>query len=90
MKVVINKCFGGEFGLSDKAKKKLGELGVQYDPFDIDRNNPKLIRVIEELGEEADGSFALLKVVEIPDDVQWKITARDGIEQIEEVHRVWR
>ena len=85
MKIVINTCFGG-FGLSEKAKKR---LGIQYD-FDIDRNDPNLVKVVEELGGEANDRFAQLKVVDVPDDVQWIITDYDGIEQVEEVHRIWR
>ena len=32
---------------------------------------------------------AELKVVEIPDGVDYIITEYDGLEQIEETHRVW-
>lgn len=54
------------------------------------RTNPKLIRLMETKGSEwCSGSFAELKVVEIPDNVQWEIRDYNGIETIEEVHRSW-
>ena len=54
-----------------------------------DRTNPHLIGVIEEMGEEADGNFASLEVIEIPDDVSWYIDDYDGMETIRENHRSW-
>jgi hypothetical protein len=56
---------------------------------DIERNDPILIQVVEELGYEANNMFSKLEVVEIPDDVQWEIHDYDGMESVEEVHRSW-
>jgi len=56
MKIAINTCYGG-FSLSKKACKELG-LKSGYDS--IERNNPKLIEVIEKLGK--DGHQVLDKV----------------------------
>lgn len=87
MKVVINTCFGG-FGLSNRAfheyKNRTGK-----DPYDAERDDPVLVAIVEELGDEADGDCSKLKVVEIPDDVQYTIEEYDGIESIHEVHRSW-
>ena len=85
MKVVINRCYGG-FGLSEKAMKF---LGVDSRWPDIARNDLKLVKCVEKLGEEANGMYAELKVVEIPDDVNWEIGEYDGLEWVEEVHRRW-
>lgn len=86
MKVVINRCYGG-FGLSEKARKI---LNVEYDlEFERNRTSPSLIAVVEKLGDEANASFSKLKVVEIPDDVEWFIDDYDGIETIHEKHRIW-
>lgn len=85
MKVVINRCYGG-FGLSEKAMKFL-EVDSRWP--DIARNDPKLVECVEKLGEEANYIYAKLKVVEIPDDVNWKIGEYDGLEWVEEVHRRW-
>lgn len=56
---------------------------------DLERDDPVLIRVVEEMGEEANDRFAELEIVEIPDDVEWQIDDYDGYESIHEVHRSW-
>ena len=61
-----------------------------YKPFSDNRTDPLLVQVVEELGDEADGRCAELRVVEIPDNVEWEIDDYDGNESIEEVHRSWR
>lgn len=91
MKIVINTDYGG-FGLSKEAYKYLGLVwdGYGYE-FREDRANPKLIECVEKLGrEKASGEYACLKVVKIPDGVDWEIDDYDGIETIHEKHRVWR
>ena len=88
-KIVINCCWGG-YSLSEEAYKYL-ELewdGYGFE-FEDDRTNPDLVKCVEELGKKANGEHALLKVVEIPDDVKWYIHNYDGDETIEEVHRSW-
>ena len=55
----------------------------------LERTDADLVAVVEELGEEADGRFANLEVVEIPDDVNWEIDDYDGVETIHELHRSW-
>lgn len=54
-----------------------------------DRSDPVLIKVVEELGEKANGRCAELSVVEIPDGVDWEISEYDGMEYIAEKHRTW-
>ena len=56
---------------------------------DFERNDVILVQVVEELGEEANGFCANLKIVDIPDDVNWTIEEYDGIEWVSEVHRTW-
>ena len=90
MKIVINACYGG-FGLSKEALALFNERSgtVNTYEYDIERNNPILVEIVEQLGEAADGHFAELKVVEIPDDVQWQIEEYDGNEWVAEKHRKW-
>ncbi len=88
MKVVINVCYGG-FGLSEEAVGRLKELGCDKHKDDIDRSDPRLVQVVEELGELANGKHARLKIVKIPDDVKWWVEERDGWECVEEEHRTW-
>lgn len=90
MKIVINKCFGG-FGLSEKALEYYNELAntkVKYCN-DIPRNDPHLVQVIEELGELAGKWYSELKIVDVPDDVEWYIDEYDGLETIREASREW-
>ena len=90
MKIVINACYGG-FGLSKEALALFNERSgavVTYD-FNIVRNDPILIEIVEQLGEAAYGDFAKLKVVDIPDDIQWQIEEHAGKEWIAEKHTTW-
>ena len=56
---------------------------------DIPRNDPALVQVVEELGGAASGNFGDLKVVDIPDGVEYQIEEYDGLEHIAETHRTW-
>lgn len=90
MKIAINACYGG-FGLSEKAfdlYKEKAQNSISYDG-DINRADPILIEVIEFLGDEADTRFSQLKIVEIPDGVDWEIQEYDGFEHVAEKHRTW-
>lgn len=57
---------------------------------DIVRDDPDLVAVVEEMGVEANGRHAQLKVVEIPDGVTWHIEEYDGREWVSEAHQTWR
>ena len=61
-----------------------------WNPREIERNDPILVRVVEEMGEDADGKHSRLSIVEIPDDVEWQIEEYDGSEWVAEKHRTWR
>jgi hypothetical protein len=96
MKIVINACHGG-FSLSEQAQKLFCQYSMiewkdwqeDWSYYDIERNDQYLVRVIEELGDDANGRFAELKVVDIPDDVEWQIEEYDGLEHLAEKHRIW-
>ncbi len=55
----------------------------------IERNEPLLVQCVEELKERANGTFAKLKVVDVPDDIKWQIEEYDGMEWIAESHETW-
>lgn len=61
-----------------------------FSDMSIERTDPILIQVIKELGEEANGACAELKIVSIPNDIEWEIEDYDGLETIAEKHRTWR
>lgn len=63
------------------------QLSVYYN--DIPRDDPALVRVVEELGSKANDSCAELKIVEIPDGVDWEVAEYDGMEHIAQVHSTW-
>lgn len=84
MKIIINKSHGC-FGFSAEAIKLGSERGSNFDS----RTCPIMVRVVEELGTNASADYAELKVVEIPDGVNWEIKDYDGCEWIAEVHRTW-
>lgn len=90
MKIVINDCYGS-FGLSKEALALYNERAgtVVTHERDIGRNNPILVEIVEQLGNAANGDYAELKVVEIPDDIQWQIEENCGNEWIAEKHRTW-
>ena len=104
-KVVIAYC--GDFSLTQRAidwlrehsKKDYGidslYSAIERD-YDWQRNNktrhdPLLVRMVEELGEEASVPGNKLKIIEIPDDVEYTIESLnlEGNEYIAEKHRVW-
>jgi hypothetical protein len=91
-KIVINDCHGG-FGLTDAAleeyKSRKGITDENFFERVIPRDCPVLVAMIEEQGTAVNGDFADLKIVEIPDDVNWYIEEYDGLEHVAERHRTW-
>lgn len=79
-----------EMSQEDRAahNKKWSEQTL-YDR-DIPRDDPALVQVVEELGAAAHGRHADLRVVEIPDGVDYEIDEYDGSEHVAEKHRTWR
>lgn len=80
LKVVINRCYGG-FGLSKKAIALMKEYRKEYDYSTIERHDPVLVRVVEELGDEANGECSKLKVEEIT--FGYAINDYDGKETVD-------
>jgi len=97
IKVVYNACFGG-FGVSDKAIKRMAELGhkgatealekpysfggKKYYPLRVERHDPLLVQVVEELGDEASDNLARLKIATIDGD-RYRIDEYDGNESVQ-------
>lgn len=97
MKIVINSCFGG-FRLSAEGESAFRALnnGNSFDALcdalnwsNATRTNPILVKLIEENAELYGGRHSELKVVEVPDDVDWYLHDYDGREHIAEKHRTW-
>ena len=82
-----------EFEEAHKQDKKTGDYAKSnalcWSHYDLERNDPLLIQVVEEMGKNANNRFSELKIVEIPDDVAWHIQEYDGLEWVAENHRTW-
>lgn len=76
--------------LEDRKASNAAYARESIDDEGIARDDPALVRVVEELGAKANGEYAELRIVEIPDDVEWQIEEYDGSEHVAEVHRTWR
>ena len=84
-------CFTKDFGaeiaqdsISDEEWEK-----YMFDTKEIQRTDKDLIEVIKKLGEKANTMCSSLKIIEIPDDVDWVIEEYDGAEWVAERHRTW-
>ncbi len=73
------------------SKLKNGEFDNEFYFSErlLERDDPHLIATVEAIKEKANGSCAKLKIVEIPDDVEWEIDEYDGMEQVQEKCRKW-
>jgi hypothetical protein len=77
-KIVFNSCIGA-FGLSEAAWQRYVALGGNAaNQSAIERTDPFLIQVVEELGKDANGPSADLLVAEIPTGVKYRIDETDG------------
>lgn len=84
----INLVIDTKYSLPHYYKDSISNANYFHDA-DIPRNDPALVQVVEELGEKASDSFAKLRIVEIPDNVDWEINEYDGSEWVSEKHRIW-
>lgn len=75
--------------LEDRGRSNEAYRKVHLLPKEIRRDDADLIKVVKELGSSANGKFAKLQIVEIPDEVDWRIEQYDGFEHVAEVHRTW-
>ena len=74
--------FGMDYFLNRRGEKIIPPHGLR-------RDDPFLVEVVEALGENSWGDHAELKIVEVPDDVDWVIVENDGQEWVAERHRTW-
>lgn len=61
-----------------------------FSETDIPRNDPMLVKTVEDLKEAASGRLSSLKIVEIPDDIDFEIEECNGLEWVSEKRRTWR
>jgi len=84
VKVETDNNFGSDF-------YKNGVVSEEnyFLDHDIERSDPLLVETVLTLGEKANHWCSNLKIVTIPDDVDWEIHEYDGREHIAEKHRTW-
>lgn len=71
--------------------KPNGLSGRYWDCWtEENRTHPLVVGVVEALGSDANGKCAALKVIEIPDGVDYEIAQYYGSEHVAEKHRTWR
>lgn len=82
--ITFTKDFGDYIDLSDdNSEKYCLELRGNR------REDPVLIEVVEELGDSANGSFAKLVIVDIPDGMEYEIDDYDGVETLHQKVKKW-
>ena len=86
MQVVYNNQFGG-FGLSDEALSLLSERkGVKFDEYlasELPRHDPDLIKVVSELGSQANTNTSSLTIKGLSSPY-YKVIEKDGREEVVE------
>lgn len=69
--------------------KTMNSSSDYWSPRDIERDDPILVQVVEELGTSASGPHSNLGITEIPDGTSWEIEEYDGNEHVAETHQTW-
>lgn len=86
--IIFDRTLTPEQQFSDA--EHIRRMGRYWETWlDKQRTHPLLVRAVEELGKAANGNLASLKVVEIPDGTEWKISEYDGSEHVAEKHQTW-
>ena len=83
----FTKDFGENFCDADISDKELDQY--IFSDRNIERDDEDLVKVVEELKNNSNTICSNLKIVEIPEDVEWQIEEYDGNEWIAEKHRTW-
>ena len=81
-KIVYNTCFGG-FSISTAAWERYVELGGKAENgYHLERTDPILVQVVEELGENANSLFSELAIADVPAGTKYRIDEYDGNESV--------
>lgn len=80
---------GSELARAEPDKTDFSWMSGESYCDSIERDDPLLIQVFQEVGQAAAGHMCHLKLVEIPAEVHWHIAECDGLEWVAEDHRTW-
>ena len=97
MKIVINIDYGNfclsQLALDEFNKLKKTNKYTNKNIGKVARNDADLVTVIEQLGKKASGSILGcsldIRIITIPNGVEWEICDYDGIEYVREIARNW-
>jgi hypothetical protein len=78
-----------EMTLAERQAHNAAYSDTVFHDRELARDDPDLVAVVEELGNRADGRHAELKIVDIPNNVNWYIEEYDGREWVAERHQTW-
>jgi len=56
---------------------------MYFSDRNVERNDPVLVQVVEELGDAANGRCAKLRIAEVPAGTMYRIDEYDGFESVE-------
>jgi len=83
------KDAGDGFLVDETLEDVVQKDGVVYSYDEEERSDPHIIEAVEKLGKKANGRCSKLKIVEVPDGVDYTIEDHDGVEHVAERHRTW-
>ena len=78
---VFLKDFGDEFYYAQVNQVQFNDNVVYDSQVYKNRHDPRLIKAVEELGEEANSNYAKLRIAEIESDL-YRIDEYDGLETV--------
>lgn len=89
---VLTKDMGKTVTYGALAPERSDFFDHVFWPDRLERDDPILLQVVEEMGDKANNSGRRTVIMEIPADVKWYIYSCDeyGMETIHEQHRVWQ
>jgi len=74
--------YGENLVEEDKGFYSIKNGADEITEYNIERDDPFLVKVVEELGKEANSDFSKLRVKEIPDGSEWEIEEQNGNERL--------
>lgn len=77
-KVALEEPDYGEMWSDGSGPRESWSDTVGHFCSDIPRDDPDLIAVVEQMGDAANGNCARLRIVDVPDGVEWEIGEYDG------------
>lgn len=79
-----NKCALEETDLGEKWPDSDEVKNLDYNSYcrEIERTDPNLLRVVEEMGPAASGEYAELQIADIPTGTRYRIDEYDGLESV--------